>query len=284
MKIIECPRDAMQGFSRMIPTSEKVEYLQKLLAIGFDTLDFGSFVSPKAIPQLADTKEVLAQLDLENTKTKLLAIVANYRGAEEACAFEEIQYLGYPFSISETFQLRNTKKTIAESLVLVEEMQQLCLQKNKELVVYISMGFGNPYGDEWNIEIVEKWVQKMADMGIKILSLADTVGSADEASIEYLFKNLIPRFPDIEFGAHFHAHPQDRMKKLEAAYKNGCRRFDAAMNGIGGCPFAKDELVGNMATESLLAFCKENKIEVSYNKEAFWKAAEMTPKVFSEVH
>jgi hydroxymethylglutaryl-CoA lyase len=284
MKIVECPRDAMQGFSRMIPTSEKVEYLQQLLAIGFDTLDFGSFVSPKAIPQMADTKEVLAQLNLKDSKTKLLAIVANYRGAEEACEFDEIRYLGYPFSISETFQLRNTQKTIAESLVLVENMQQLCLQKNKELVVYISMGFGNPYGDEWNIEIVEKWVQQMADMGIKILSLADTVGSANEESIEYLFKNLIPRFPEIEFGAHFHAQPQDRTKKLAAAYKNGCRRFDAAMNGIGGCPFAKDELVGNMATESLLAFCIENQIEVSYNKEAFWKAAELAAKVFVQSH
>lgn len=284
MKIIECPRDAMQGFSRMIPTSEKVEYLQQLLAIGFDTLDFGSFVSPKAIPQLADTKEVLAQLNLKDTQTKLLAIVANYRGAEQACEYEEIRYLGYPFSISETFQLRNTNKTIAESLVLVEEMQQLCVQKNKELVVYISMGFGNPYGDEWNIEIVEKWVQKMADMGIKIISLADTVGSANEDSIEYLFKNLIPRFPEIEFGAHFHAHPQDRHKKLEVAYKNGCRRFDSAMRGIGGCPFAKDELVGNMATESLLAFCKENQIEVEYNKDAFWKAAELAANVFVEAH
>ncbi|MFN0201671.1 MAG: hydroxymethylglutaryl-CoA lyase [Bacteroidia bacterium] len=281
MKIIECPRDAMQGFSRFIPTAEKIAYLTLLLKVGFDTLDFGSFVSPKAIPQLADTQEVLANLDLTNTNTKLLAIVANQRGAETACQFPEIQYLGYPFSISETFQLRNTNRTIADSVVLVEEMQALCVKNNKELVVYISMGFGNPYGDDWSVEIAEKWVQKMAEMGIRIVSLADTVGSAEADSISYLYANLIPRFPAIEFGAHFHATPEARITKLQAAYQQGCRRFDAAIKGFGGCPFAEDDLVGNIATETLLSFLASENIDLQINKEAFRDALLMSASVFA---
>lgn len=280
LKIIECPRDAMQGFPHPISTADKVRYLNELLKIGFDTLDFGSFVSPKAIPQMADTKEVLAQLDLSTTNTKLLAIVANKRGAEEACAYPQISYLGYPFSVSETFQLRNTQKTIEESLVLVAEMQQLCRENNKKLVVYLSMGFGNPYGDEWSEEIVAKWTEKMVEMGVEIISLADTVGSADETVIHNLFSTLIPRFPAIEFGAHFHSLPSDSKAKLQAAYNSGCRRFDGAIRGIGGCPFAADDLVGNTATETLLEFCQENEIELSFDKQAFAKSWEMAAGVF----
>lgn len=277
---IECPRDAMQGFHRIIPTEEKITYLNQLLKVGFDTLDFGSFVSPKAIPQMADTADVLASLDWKNSRSRLLAIVANQRGAEEACKHEGITYLGYPFSISETFQLRNTQKTIAESVLLVENMQKLCLDNHKQLVVYISMGFGNPYGDEWNTDIVGHWVEKMANMGIGILSLADTVGNADEASIAYLFGHLIPQFPDIAFGAHFHALPEDRLAKLAAAYAHGCRRFDAAIGGIGGCPFAKDDLVGNMATETLVQFCADKGETLSLDMEAFHTAVTMAKGIF----
>lgn len=270
----------MQGFHRIIPTEEKITYLNQLLKVGFDTLDFGSFVSPKAIPQMADTADVLASLDWKNSRSRLLAIVANQRGAEEACKHEGITYLGYPFSISETFQLRNTQKTIAESVLLVENMQKLCLDNHKQLVVYISMGFGNPYGDEWNTDIVGHWVEKMANMGIGILSLADTVGNADEASIAYLFGHLIPQFPDIAFGAHFHALPEDRLAKLAAAYAHGCRRFDAAIGGIGGCPFAKDDLVGNMATETLVQFCADKGETLSLDMEAFHTAVTMAKGIF----
>ncbi|MBX7241508.1 MAG: hydroxymethylglutaryl-CoA lyase [Bacteroidia bacterium] len=271
LKLIECPRDAIQGFPRPIGTEEKIQYLNQLLKVGFDTLDFGSFVSPKAIPQMADTAEVLSHLDWQNSGTKLLAIIANLRGAEEACQHQGVRYLGYPFSVSETFQLRNTQKTIADSMKLIEEMQALCQDKGKELVVYISMGFGNPYGDEWSAGIVGEWVEKIANAGVRILSLADTVGSADEATIAQLYSWLIPAFPEVEFGAHFHAHPMESKKKLQAAYDHGCRRFDSAMNGIGGCPFAKDDLVGNIATEKVLEFCAENEILLSLDADAFMK-------------
>lgn len=259
VKIVECPRDAMQGIKDFIPTEVKIEYLNMLLKVGFDTLDFGSFVSPKAIPQMRDTVEVLQNLDLANTSTKLLAIVANLRGATEACEHEAIRYLGYPFSISETFQIRNTNATIEESLERVKEMQELCLKHNKELVIYISMGFGNPYGDPWNVEIVQKWVDEMVKMDIGIISLADTIGVSNPDNITYLFSNLIPKYTNIEFGAHLHTEPRSWREKVDAAYRSGCRRFDAAMRGYGGCPMAKDDLTGNMPTESLMAYFMEKK-------------------------
>ncbi len=280
MKIIECPRDAMQGIHDWIPTETKINYLNALLKVGFDSLDFGSFVSPKVIPQMRDTAEVLNGLQLSTTKTKLLAIVANERGAQDACNFQEIQYLGYPFSISETFQLRNTNATITESLQRVAALQSLCANHKKELVVYVSMGFGNPYGDEWSVEIVQKWVDELAEMGIKILSLSDTIGSSTPESIEYLFKNLIPPYPDVEFGAHLHTQPHNWREKIEAAYKNGCQRFDAALRGFGGCPMAKDDLTGNMPTENLLAYLEEQKVGHGLNKTAFNQAMAMTNNVF----
>jgi hydroxymethylglutaryl-CoA lyase len=284
LKLIECPRDAMQGIATFIPTDEKTAYLNALLRVGFDTLDFGSFVSPKAIPQLADTAEVLAGLDLHGSRTKLLAIVANLRGAESAANHSQITYLGYPFSISETFQLRNTHKTIAESVELVAEMQNLCISAGKELVVYISMGFGNPYGDAWSPRLAADWVARMVDLGVGIISLADTVGTADAATIGPLFQALIPRFPEVEFGAHFHASPSDRHGKLAAAWGGGCRRFDSAMMGFGGCPFAEDELVGNIATESLLDFLATEKVDAGLDTEALRAAVEMAARLFGQYH
>ena len=248
IKIIECPRDAMQGLHDFVPTETKTAYINKLLKVGFDTLDFGSFVSPKAIPQLRDTAEVLKGLELDERKTKLLAIVANQRGAEDASNFEEISYLGYPFSISETFQLRNTNASLAESLLRVESIQNICVKTGKKMVAYISMGFGNPYGDLWNVDVVQKWVNTLADLDIRILSLSDTIGVADSKTIEYLFSNLIPTYPDVEFGAHFHTTANTWHEKIDAAYKNGCKRFDGALKGYGGCPMAKDDLTGNMPT------------------------------------
>lgn len=281
LKIVECPRDAMQGIADFIPTDLKIRYLNALLKVGFHTLDFGSFVSPKAIPQLADTAEVLAGLETGNSKTELLAIVANFRGAKDAASHEAIRYLGYPFSISETFQLRNTRKTIAESLNLVEEIQALCKERGKEMVVYISMGFGNPYEDPWSPQIAADYVAQIAERGIQIISLADTVGGAAPATIGPLFEELIPRFPEVEFGAHFHAHPDQRKVKLQAAYDAGCRRFDAAMQGFGGCPFAEDHLVGNIATESLLSFLDENSTSHGLDTEAFGKALQISSEIFS---
>lgn len=248
VKIIECPRDAMQGIKDWIPTEKKIQYIQSLLRCGFDTIDFGSFVSPKAIPQMKDTAEVLANLDLSKTSSKLLAIVANVRGAQDAVKYNEIRYLGYPFSISENFQMRNTHKTIAESLIVLEEILNLADQHNKEVVAYLSMGFGNPYGDPWDVEIVGEWTEKLAAMGVKILSLSDTIGSSTPDIITYLFSHLIPEYPHIEFGAHLHTTPTAWFEKVDAAYKAGCRRFDGAIQGFGGCPMAKDELTGNMPT------------------------------------
>ncbi len=253
VKIIECPRDAMQGMDPFIPTEKKAAYINQLLKVGFDTIDFGSFVSPKAIPQLRDTAEVLSMLNLENTKSKLLAIVANTRGAQDACNFEEIDYLGYPFSISETFQLRNTNATIDQSLSRVEEMQSLCVQNNKKMVVYISMAFGNPYGDPWSGQLAAEWTEKLTkDLGIEIIALADTVGVSNGDNITELFSTLIPAFPKVEIGAHLHTLPEDAKTKAKLAYDSGCRRFDAALKGYGGCPMAEDDLVGNMATELLI--------------------------------
>jgi hydroxymethylglutaryl-CoA lyase len=280
LKLIECPRDALQGIKTFVETEKKAAYINKLLQVGFDTIDFGSFVSPKAIPQMRDTAAVLSMLDLSNTNSKLLAIVANERGAADACAFEEIRYLGYPFSISETFQLRNTNATIEESIGRVERIQNLCVKHHKELVVYISMGFGNPYGDEWNVEIVGKWTERLAKMGITILSLSDTIGVSNSESIAYLFSNLIPAYPTIEFGAHLHTTPDTWYEKVHAAYSNGCRRFDAAMRGFGGCPMAKDKLTGNMATENIRYYLEKNQITHGLNTSIFNQAMEMVNDVF----
>jgi hydroxymethylglutaryl-CoA lyase len=280
IELIECPRDAMQGWEHFIPTNEKVAYLNALLKVGFDVLDFGSFVSAKAIPQLADTRQVIPRLDMTGTKTKLLAIIANTRGAEEAAVYDEISYLGFPFSISETFQLRNTNKTIMQSLTQVEQIQDLCMQKNKELVIYISMGFGNPYGDPYNADIALDWFKRLTGMGIKTIAIADTVGLADQATIAHIYDQLIPQFPDINIGAHFHSTPDKWRTKFEAAYNAGCVRFDSAMKGIGGCPMAEDELVGNIATERVTAWCDEHNVSLSIDREAFAEALLMAGRVF----
>lgn len=280
VKLIECPRDAMQGLPEFIETDAKAAYINQLLRVGFDTLDFGSFVSPKAIPQMRDTAEVLAKLDLSETATKLLAIVANQRGAEEACQYLQIEYLGYPFSISETFQLRNTNATIAESLERTQAIQELCVAHGKKMVLYISMGFGNPYGDPWNVDIVQRWVDDLADLGIRIFSLSDTIGCSNPDNISYLFGNLVPRFPDVEFGAHLHTQPHNWREKVEAAWHSGCRRFDGALRGFGGCPMAKDDLTGNMATENMLFFFDENHVELGIDRAAFGKSMAMAMDVF----
>ena len=282
IKLIECPRDAMQGLKEFIPTKTKAAYINQLLKAGFDTIDFGSFVSPKAIPQMRDTAEVLSLLNLSDSNSKLLAIVANQRGADNAGQFDEIHYLGYPFSISETFQMRNTNATIAESLVRVEGIQKTCLQTKKEMVVYISMGFGNPYGDPWNVETVAKWVDKLVDMGIHIIQLSDTIGVSNPASITYLFSNLIPIYENrgVEIGAHLHTQPHTWKQKIEAAWQSGCTRFDGAIKGFGGCPMAKDDLTGNMPTENMVFFFQDEKQPTGVNENEFRKAFEMAIEVF----
>ncbi len=284
VKIIECPRDAMQGIKDWIPTEQKVQYIQSLLRCGFDTIDFGSFVSPKAIPQMQDTAEVLSKLDLSQTNSKLLAIVANLRGAEAAVQHPEIQYLGYPFSISENFQMRNTHKTIAQSIELLQEILALAAANNKEVVTYLSMGFGNPYGDPWNVDIVGQWAEKLSAMGVKILSLSDTVGSSTPDIITYLFSELIIKYPDIEFGAHLHTTPTAWHEKIDAAYKAGCRRFDGAIQGYGGCPMAKDELTGNMPTEKMLSYFTTNKVDSNINPMSFESAHNEATKIFTKYH
>jgi len=284
VKIIECPRDAMQGIKDMIPTKTKVQYLQSLLRCGFDTIDFGSFVSPKAIPQMVDTAEVLAQLDLSATDSKLLAIVANLRGAQAACEHPEIDYLGYPFSISENFQMRNTHKTIAQSVELLQEILDLAHGKGKKVVVYISMGFGNPYGDPWNVDVVGEWTEKLSAMGVEILSLSDTVGTSDPESIDYLFSHLIPKYPKIEFGAHLHTTPAKWHEKVDAAYRAGCRRFDGAIQGFGGCPMAKDELTGNMPTEKMVSYFNTAKAQSNVNAMAFESSYNEATKIFRMYH
>ena len=284
IKIIECPRDAMQGIKTFIPTEEKVRYIQSLLGCGFDTLDFGSFVSPKAIPQMVDTAEVLDRLDLSRSRTKLLSIVANVRGAQDALEHNEIDYLGFPFSISENFQMRNTHKTIEQSIETLQEIFNLADKANKEVVTYISMGFGNPYGDPWNVEIVGEWTEKLASMGAKILSLSDTVGTSDPETIHYLFSNLIPKYPNIEFGAHLHTTPTSWYEKVDSAYRAGCRRFDGAVQGFGGCPMAKDELTGNMPTEKMLSYFTSRKSETGVNWMVFEAAYNKATELFSAYH
>ena len=284
VKIIECPRDAMQGIKSFIPTSRKITYIQSLLRVGFDTIDFGSFVSPKAIPQMQDTAEVLAGLDLSQTTSKLLAIIANTQGAVSAWQFPEIQYMGFPFSISENFQMRNTHKTITESLVTLQEILNIADQSNKEVVAYLSMGFGNPYGDPWNVEIVGEWTEQLAGMGVKILSLSDTVGSSTPDVISYLFSNSIPKYPQIEFGAHLHTTPDKWHEKIDAAYKAGCRRFDGAIQGFGGCPMATDDLTGNMPTERLLSYFTVQKEPTGTSPMSFESAYNEATKLFGEFH
>ena len=284
IKIIECPRDAMQGIKPFIPTKKKVAYIQSLLRVGFDSIDFGSFVSPKAIPQMQDTAEVLEQLDLSQTRSKLLAIIANTKGAELASMHKEIQYLGFPFSISENFQMRNTHKTIAESLITLQEILNIADRSNKEVVAYLSMGFGNPYGDPWNIDIVGEWTRKLAAMGVKILSLSDTVGSSSPEVISYLFSNLIQAYPQVEFGAHLHTTPDKWFEKIDAAYKAGCRRFDGAIQGFGGCPMASDQLTGNMPTEKLLSYFTAQKQLHNLSPMSFESAYNDASTLFGEYH
>lgn len=284
MKIIECPRDAMQGIQEFIPTEIKSAYINELLKVGFDTIDFGSFVSPKAIPQLRDTASVLSELNLDNTSSKLLAIVANQRGAEEAVVFDEITYLGFPFSISETFQQRNTNSSIEQSLNTVEQIQNLCVRNKKQLVVYISMAFGNPYGDEWNEGIALHWVEKIRQLGVRTIAMADTVGLANSEDVHRIFYHLITSISDVEFGAHLHCTQENWEEKVNAAYQAGCRRFDTAMKGYGGCPMANDALVGNLATEKLISYLSKNNYidQISHlNVEALNEAAIFSNRVFN---
>lgn len=280
MILVECPRDAMQGIAEFIPTDIKAEYLNLLLQVGFEVLDFGSFVSPKAVPQMQDTAEVLKKLDLSATATKLLAIIANLKGAEQACQFEEISYLGFPLSVSEEFQKRNTNKTINEALQVVAQVQELCQKFDKEQVVYLSMGFGNPYGEPYSAELVEQLAEKLLNLGVKIVALSDTIGVATPESIQTLFTHLSKKIPQIEWGVHLHSNPSTAYAKIESAYRAGCRRFDGALRGFGGCPMAKDELTGNVATETILQFVINNHIPHHYNLEILQKAVAFSYKVF----
>ncbi|HPM32237.1 MAG TPA: hydroxymethylglutaryl-CoA lyase [Chryseolinea sp.] len=280
MKIIECPRDAMQGLTGFISTGDKVNYINQLLKVGFDTIDFGSFVSAKAIPQLRDTVEVLNELDVTTGKTKLLAIVANVRGAEEASRFESISFLGFPLSISETFQQRNTNKSISEAFNAVEEIQNICIRSKKKLVVYISMGFGNPYGDPYDVNLVSQFVDILVTLGVEIISIADTIGISNPDTIFSLFSSLSKSNPKTEIGVHLHSNPLTAIEKIEAAYRAGCKRFDGAINGLGGCPMAEDDLVGNLATETILSFLEGKGEKTSVNKEEFNKALIMAAEIF----
>ena len=280
VKLIECPRDAMQGWKSFIPTEKKIEYINSLLKVGFDTIDFGSFVSPKAIPQMADTGEVISKLEIPNPNTKLLAIIANYRGAEDASVFDQINYLGFPFSVSETFQQRNTNSSIEQSLERVEEIQNLCIKTAKELVVYISMGFGNPYGDFYDEDLVFEWVNKLVAMDIGIISLADTVGIATPQQVYDVTSYLVESLPGTEIGVHLHSTPQNWEEKLEAAVKAGCKRFDGALKGIGGCPMADDELVGNMNSELMIQYFDNKELLTDFNKEALIESLQIAEKIF----
>lgn len=284
MKIIECPRDAMQGIDEFIVTEDKIRYINQLLRVGFDTIDFGSFVSAKAIPQMRDTKDVLAGLDLTKTKSRLLAIVANTRGAEEAAQYQQITYMGFPLSISETFQKRNTNKSITEALNTLGDIQNICESTGKQQVVYISMGFGNPYNDPYSITLVEKFVDILQTLGVKIISLADTIGVSTPEQISYLFKNLSGKFKEVELGAHLHSTPHTALEKISAAYEAGCKRFDGAIKGFGGCPMAKDDLVGNLATETILSFLDERKVSTGINQNEFVKALAMADEIFPNRH
>lgn len=278
--LIECPRDAMQGWKSFIPTEQKIEYINTLLKVGFDTIDFGSFVSPKAIPQMADTREVLKGIKIHNNQTRLLAIIANTRGAEDAVTYDEITYLGFPFSISPTFQQRNTNSSIEESLKRVEEIQELCIQKNKQLVVYLSMGFGNPYGDPYNEEILLNYAAEMAIRGVRIISLADTVGVANPEQISFALNTLIPKYRDITFGVHLHSTNENWKEKLEAALSSGCTRIDGALKGIGGCPMAGNDLVGNMDTEKIIQVLESKQLIDGLNHEALQKALILSSRIF----
>jgi len=284
VKIIECPRDAMQGVRDWIPTKEKAQFIQSLLDCGFDTIDFGSFVSPKAIPQMKDTSELLSLLDLSSTESQLLAIVANIRGAKDAVMYHQIDYLGYPFSISENFQMRNTHKTINQSIETLKEILNLADSKNKKVVAYLSMGFGNPYGDPWSIDIVGEWTEKLSKMGVNILSLSDTVGSSTPEIITYLFSELITKYPSIEFGAHLHTTTTKWKEKVSAAYLAGCRRFDGAIQGFGGCPMAKDDLTGNLPTEKILSYFAAEKVNTNVNSISFENAYKEASKIFNTYH
>ncbi|TMI83900.1 MAG: hydroxymethylglutaryl-CoA lyase [Bacteroidetes bacterium] len=281
IKLIECPRDAMQGWKNLIPTEKKVKYINSLLKVGFDSIDFGSFVSPKAIPQMADTKEVLKNLEFGISTSKLLAIVANTRGAEEASEFDQITYLGFPFSVSETFQQRNTNSSIQQSLKRVEDIQNICAKRNRQLVIYISMGFGNPYGDPYSEQIVFDWVNKMVALGVKTISLADTVGLAADYQIHDMVSYLVEALPHIEIGVHLHSKPDNWKNKLSNAVHAGCRRFDGALKGIGGCPMANDELVGNMNTELMVKYFKENYFLTGLNEEALAESLQLASEIFA---
>jgi hydroxymethylglutaryl-CoA lyase len=283
VKIIECPRDAMQGLHDFIPTQTKADYINALLKVGFDTLDMGSFVSPKAIPQLRDTAEVLAKLDLRDTKSKLLVITANKRGAEAAVQFDEIDYLGFPFSISSTFQQRNINSTIEQSLDRLKEVQELCVKHNKKMVTYFSMAFGNPYNDAWSAEIVSDWTEKLVkEVGVEILSMSDTIGSSTPATIEWIFDKVIKDFPDVEIGAHLHTTPDKWEEKIASSYANNCLRFDSAIKGYGGCPMATDDLTGNMPTEHLIKYFNDNNIEHGLDEEEFAECMLMSNNVFPQ--
>jgi len=280
IKLIECPRDAMQGLHEFIPTEQKIDYLNQLLKVGFDTIDAGSFVSPRAIPQMKDSAEVFDKIDWQSSSSKLLAIIANQRGASDAVKFDHISYLGYPLSLSETFQQRNTKRSIETALEDLSEIQALTVARNKTLVVYLSMGFGNPYGDPYDTGFVQEFVEKLNRIDVKVISLSDTIGVSNPDNISWVFEQLIPQYPHIEFGAHLHSHPATIWEKVEAAYSAGCRRFDGAIKGFGGCPMAEDDLVGNMVTEDMVAFFNKNNIDLGLDQEAFEKAQELALKVF----
>ena len=281
IKVVECPRDAMQGVKPWIPSKYKIEYIQSILSVGFDVVDFGSFVSPRAIPQMKDTHYVLDHLDLSSTKSKLLAIVANLRGAQDACSFSQVDYLGYPFSISENFQMRNTNKTIEESVKELKSIVELSIKKNKKIVVYLSMGFGNPYGDPWNYEIVQKWIDLLSKMNIEIISLSDTIGSAKKDDIKHVFSKSIVDYPHIEFGAHFHTMPNQWFDKIDSAYSAGCKRFDSAIQGFGGCPMAKEKLTGNFPTEKLISYFNSKNINLNINSFRFESSYNVASKLFS---
>lgn len=281
VRLIECPRDAMQGWKDFIPTAKKVEYINSLLKVGFDTIDFGSFVSAKAIPQMADTAEVVEQLELEGSETKLLAIVANKRGAEDAVRYEQIHYLGFPFSVSETFQQRNTNSSIAESLKRVEEIQELCIDSNKQLVVYLSMGFGNPYGDPYSEEIVFEWANRLVALEVDIISLADTVGVASPEQVFDMTNYLVGSLPGIEVGVHLHSRPDNWQEKLAAAINAGCKRFDGALMGIGGCPMAHDELVGNMNMEMMIGYLNEFGLIKQLDEVALAESLRIAGEIFT---
>tara|TARA_B100001250_G_scaffold198386_1_gene170223 strand:- start:346 stop:1209 length:864 start_codon:yes stop_codon:yes gene_type:complete len=281
IKVVECPRDAMQGIKNWIPTKDKISYIQSILSVGFDIVDFGSFVSPRAVPQMKDTHYVIENLDLSSTKSKLLAIVANLRGAKDACSYSQISYLGYPFSISENFQMRNTNKSIEESISELSKIIELANKNKKEVVVYLSMGFGNPYGDQWNYEIVEKWIDLLYFMNIKTISISDTIGAAKSEDIKTVFSNTVIKYPTIEFGAHFHTKPNEWYEKIDTAYRAGCKRFDSAIQGYGGCPMARDELTGNFPTEKLINYFNSKKIPLNINTLHFESSFNDATKLFS---